>query len=99
MKATVEFVTDPKTQAAEADMVVGVKVKDQPIPGRPAHLEVCEACHERIWISDIAPVGPPTRCYQCGIALMEEIEKEGSEIVLQMTESTTALFPHQGGKQ
>lgn len=82
------FTNNPKRDAAKADFVVCLRVKDYPIPRRVSKIERCKECGERIWFADTSPVGPPLICNPCCVMMMATSK---DKLTLMVSETTRQL--------
>lgn len=89
---TVKTTIVPSAQdAANADYIICHRVTDLPIPHRPAQIENCCKCGERIWCSINSPKKPLRICFKCmepTIAKGKISQDEKDEVNLLLTKDT-----------
>lgn len=96
-KIEVRLVTNPRMEAADAQIVVCTRVTELPIPFKPATIEHCPDCGERVWLANSSPRGVKLMCYQCiEPTILAEMDK-GEEVIISMTKDT-ANHLLRGGK-
>jgi hypothetical protein len=81
----VEIISDPRTQAKTADVVVCHRVEDMPIPRMEGCvIERCRECESRVWVAPTSPMGIMRLCYVCATPHFAQSDK----LELLITERT-----------
>ncbi len=81
----VEIIKDPKTEAANVDMVVCIRVADKPLTPemKGVTADHCSECGEEVWVAPTSPTQPKRVCAQCADKLISEDGVEPHVLVSQ----------------
>ncbi len=81
----VEIIKNPKTEAANVDMVICIRVFDSPTAKGPGTVIAdCAECGEKVWVAPSSPTGPKRVCSQCADKFIGE---DGDEPHILVSES------------